>query len=177
MTMPAEDAGARHSQPVTVSHVFGEIVWLLSQSRHHTHLTVHDMNWLVMPAVQLRQFHIFREGERPVGVVLWALLDEPAEQKVMRGLRDGSKLEESDWTAGDRLWLVEFVAPFANQENRQAEVMMADLVTGRFANRAFSLMRTDPANGDVKMLSVPADTGSKLAQKTQENLGEYLSCL
>lgn len=42
----------------TVAEIFGEIVWLASQDNEGRNLTLADLEWLVMPAVILRQFHI-----------------------------------------------------------------------------------------------------------------------
>ncbi len=36
---------------VTVSHLLGEITWLLTQSPLHKALQIGDLEWLVMPAL------------------------------------------------------------------------------------------------------------------------------
>lgn len=165
--MTSDAANAAKSKPVTVSHVFGEIVWLLSQSERHASITAGDMSWLIMPPILSRQFYIFREGERPIGVALWATLDEASERKVMQGLRaTNAKLEDAEWTAGERLWLVELVAPFATTENRHAELMMADLVTGPFSQRAFKMLSSNAGNRDQQVVEVPSDVGQRLVKDT-----------
>lgn len=60
----------------TVSQVLGEITWLMTQSPRHKAIPLGDLEWLLMPAILLRQFRIFYKGEQPVGVALWALADE-----------------------------------------------------------------------------------------------------
>lgn len=175
--MTSDAANADKKRPVTVSHVFGEIVWLLSQSEQHANITAGDMSWLIMPPILTRQFHIFREGERPIGVALWAMLDEAGERKVIQGLRATSaKLEDAEWTAGGHLWLVELVAPFATAENRHAELMMADLVTGPFSQRSFKMLSTDPHSSDQQVVEVPADVGQRLVKDTLEQLGASSPC-
>jgi cytolysin-activating lysine-acyltransferase len=57
----------------TVAQVLGEIAWLMTQSPRHKVIPFGDLEWLVMPAILLRQFRIFYNGEQPVGVALWAL--------------------------------------------------------------------------------------------------------
>ena len=42
----------------TVSQLFGEIVWLFSQSPKHKNFFVSDLEWLVMTPVLLRQFRV-----------------------------------------------------------------------------------------------------------------------
>lgn len=175
--MTSDDANASKHRPVTVSHVFGEIVWLFSQSERHASITARDMSWLIMPPVLNHQFHIFREGERPIGVALWAMLDESGESKVMQGLRaTNARLEGAEWMAGNRLWLVEFVAPFATTENRHAELMMADLVTGPFSQRAFKVLSTNFKSSDQQVVEIPADAGQRLVKDTLEMMGVPSTC-
>ncbi|MGE6694803.1 MULTISPECIES: toxin-activating lysine-acyltransferase [Sphingobium] len=175
--MTSDAANADKKKPVTVSHVFGEIVWLLSQSERHANITASDMNWLIMPPVLNRQFHIFREAERPIGAALWAMLDEASERKVMGGLRDSNvKLEDTEWTAGDHLWLIELIAPFATVENRHAELMIADLVTGPFSKRSFKMLNTKLNSSDQQVVEMPADAGERLVKQTLAMAGATNTC-
>jgi cytolysin-activating lysine-acyltransferase len=153
--------------PKTVAAALGQIVWLLSQSPLHKELKIKDLEWSIMPAVIAEQFRIFtfgplpgseqldqaafaasgltREGieQLPLGVAIWAKLSADAEAKLERGER----LMPAEWTSGDRVWLVELIAPFATKENKLAEAMFIDLIKGPFRHTAFSLHRTDPATG------------------------------
>lgn len=175
MTADRSETGV--PKPVTVSHIFGEIVWLLSQSSRHAAVTAAEMNWLLMPPILHRQFHIFREGERPIGAAIWAMLEEAGEQKVMKGLREtGSQLEDAEWAAGDRLWLIELIAPFATVENRHAELMMADLITGPFSKRAFKMLSKNPDSGESQVVSIPSDMGERLVQGTLEKMEGSSPC-
>ena len=79
----------------------------------------------------------------PLGVALWGNLSAAAEAKV----ESGERLEASDWNSGDRLWLLELITPFATADNRLGEVMLTDLLGGPFADKRFSMHRTDPATG------------------------------
>ena len=54
----------------TVAQVLGEITWLMTQSPRHKAIPLGDLEWLLMPAILLRQFRIFYKGEQPVGVAL-----------------------------------------------------------------------------------------------------------
>lgn len=147
----------------TVSYVFGEIVWLLSQSPLHRGLAIGDLEWLVMPPLLHRQFYIFRDGEKPVGVALWAKCSAAAEQKLGQPLSGGkSQLTPQDWTSGDRIWLIDLIAPFATAQNRHREIMIADLISGPLKDKSFKLHRTDPKTGKRDVVNVDADAGEKL---------------
>jgi cytolysin-activating lysine-acyltransferase len=159
--------GASHSgAPRTVAEALGRIVWLLSQSPLHKELKIKDLEWSFMPAIIAEQFRIFTFGplpgseqldkaafaaatgltqegieQMPLGVAIWAKVSAEAEAK----LEKGERLTFADWTSGDRVWLVELIAPFATAENKLAEAMLIDLIKGPFRHTAFSLHRTDPA--------------------------------
>ncbi len=168
-TETAREAAA--SGAVTVSHLFGEMAWLLTQSPLHRELRLGDLEWLLMPPLIHRQFYIFRSGDQPVGVALWAECNEAAERKLQSNLMEpANKLSLEDWKSGDRLWLVDLVAPFANDENKQRQVMIADLISGPLAGREFRLHRTDD-NGGRSVQVVQADAGKKLKEAVDAALG------
>ena len=153
--------------PRTAAEALGQIVWLLTQSPLHRELKLKELEWSVMPAVLKEQFRIFRFGplpeargidvsaaappgldkaaieQLPLGVALWAHLSAEAEAKLERG----EHLDLADWSSGDRTWLIELISPFANEQNRLAEIMLMDLAKGPFKDRAVSLHRTDRETG------------------------------
>lgn len=157
------DTSSTASKPVTFSHLLGEMTWLLTQSPLHRGFALGDLEWLVMPALVHQQFYIFRDGEKPVGLALWAKCSADAEAKLERGMvAPENRLSLEDWSSGDRIWLVDLIAPFANAENRQLELMMADMIAGPLKGQAFKLHRTDPATGERVVVPVEADAGDKL---------------
>jgi cytolysin-activating lysine-acyltransferase len=48
---------------------------------------------------------------------------------------------------GGTLWLVDLVCPFHTPENKLADKMLADLITGPFKGKKFKFHHTDPATG------------------------------
>lgn len=115
--------------PKTVSHVLGEIVWLMSQSPVHKQLFISDLEWFCMPAILLEQFRIFNGPNSPAAVAMWASVSEETEQRLLAG---GNKLRPDEWNNGDRKWLIELVAPFG-----AVDEIMADLRTSVFAGSIF----------------------------------------
>jgi len=147
----------------TVSHVLGEIAWLFTQSPLHRALPMDALEWLAMPAIIHRQFYIFRDGDRPVGVVLWAKCGPEGEAKLQRGMIEPeNRLTLDEWAGGDVIWLVDLVAPFADAENKHREIMIADLIAGPLAGLPFKFHQTDPATGERRIQKVDADAGEKL---------------
>jgi len=42
----------------SIAEIFGEIVWLMGQDRQAREFPIKELEWLVMPPILLRQFHI-----------------------------------------------------------------------------------------------------------------------
>ncbi|MBP8670818.1 MAG: toxin-activating lysine-acyltransferase [Sphingobium sp.] len=60
------------------------------------------------------------------------------------------------------MWLVDLIAPFADAENKQREIMIADLITGPLNGKEFRFHQTDPNTGKCTVQTVTADAGEKL---------------
>lgn len=157
----------------TVSHLLGEMAWLLTQSPLHRALQIGDLEWLVMPALINRQFYIFRDGEKPIGLALWARCNSTAEAKLDRGMIEPeNRLTLEEWTSGDAVWLVDLIAPFADGVNRHREIMLADLISQPLAGQEFNFHQTDPATGKRTVQTIGADAGQRLKDAIEATAGQ-----
>jgi cytolysin-activating lysine-acyltransferase len=157
--------------------MLGEMTWLLQQSPLHRHFSIADLEWMIMPPLMLEQYRIFRgnpnppkEGEdaapgtTPMGLALWAMLSEEAEQKLNAMVMGGQgpvRLRPDEWRSGDRLWLIDLIAPFATAENKLAQVMLADLlqnglkhVLPKADGNVLKLHKADPKTGKREVVEV-----------------------
>lgn len=132
----------------TVAQVLGEIVWLFTQSPLHKTLFISDLEWAVMPAILLEQFRIFYGPSAPAAVALWASVSEETEARLEAGAH---KLRPDEWKGGDRLWLIELVAPFGAQEE-----VLRDLSDSVFEGRPFKFHHTTP-EGRRGVATYPAE--------------------
>lgn len=156
----------------TVSHLLGEMTWLLTQSPLHRGFTLADLEWLVMPALLHQQFYLFRDGGQPVGLALWAKCSSSVVEKLHKGIVEPqNRLTLDDWKSGEQVWLVDLIAPFATAANQQREVMIADLISKPLAGVEFRFHQTDPQTGARNVQTVSADAGEKL----KAVIGEVLS--
>jgi cytolysin-activating lysine-acyltransferase len=105
--------------PKTVAQVLGEIAWLMTQSPRHKAIALGDLEWLVMPAILLRQFRMFYKGEQPVGVALWALADDTVAKRIDAG---DNRLTAVEWKSGSNRRIVELVAPFGGEAEMRGQV-------------------------------------------------------
>ena len=120
---PSKNGGAAATSgaaaPKTVAQVLGEITWLMTQSPRHKAIPLGDLEWLVMPAILLRQFRIFYKGEQPVGVALWALADDLVAKRIDAGDR---RLTAVEWKSGTAMRIVDIVAPFGREAEMRSKV-------------------------------------------------------
>jgi cytolysin-activating lysine-acyltransferase len=120
----ASSTTAGHAQeqagppPKTVAQVLGEITWLMTQSPRHKAVPLGDLEWLVMPALLLRQFRIFYQGEQPVGVALWALADELVAKRIDAG---DTRLAAVEWKSGGNMRIIDIVAPFGGEAEMRGQ--------------------------------------------------------
>jgi hemolysin-activating ACP:hemolysin acyltransferase len=105
----------------SVAEIFGEIVWLLSQDKDARELSIKELEWLVMPPILLKQFHITyaripdgltTKGEpvhqrsetkprlQPVAVELFAMCSEAVASALETGTFGKTRLSISDWRSG-----------------------------------------------------------------------------
>jgi cytolysin-activating lysine-acyltransferase len=141
---------------------------LLTQSPLHRAMQIGDLEWLCMPALIKRQFYLFRDGDQPVGLALWAKCGAVAEGKLDRGMIEPeNRLTLDEWESGDRVWLVDLVAPFANNENRQREIMIADLISGPLKGIEFRFHQTNPLTGERTVQTVSASAGERLKEAVE----------
>lgn len=163
--MTEQEQATTVAQTPTVSHFLGEMVWILSQSPLHNALRISDLEWLIMSPLIHRQFYVFRDGDKPIGLALWARCSPQTVAKLDKGLLDeGSRLTLEDWQSGDDVWLVDMIAPFADAQNRHREIMFADLISGPLSGVPFSFHQTDPATGKRTVNKVGADVGAQLKE-------------
>lgn len=142
MQTGSSQAGTPAPPPKTVSHVLGEITWLLSQSQIHKNLFISDLEWAVMPAILLEQFRIYPGADqRPAGLVLWGMVSDETEERLRN---HQVKLAPHEWKGGSNAWLIEMVAPFGGQEE-----MLADMAATIFDGKPFKYQKTGPNGVEV----------------------------
>ncbi len=95
--------------------VVGHVCWLYSQTKTHKYFNFADIEPRILPPLLLKQCKLYIQGNMgslPMGFVSWARLSEEAEQKYIHT----QKLRPADWNSGDRVWVIDMLAPFGNQE-------------------------------------------------------------
>ncbi|MCC7006586.1 MAG: toxin-activating lysine-acyltransferase [Ottowia sp.] len=91
--------------------LLGQIAWLWVNSPLQKDWPMHLLGTNVIPAIEHQQFLLLKQDDIPVAYCSWAFLDLAAEQRY---LADAHGLSLRDWVSGDRMWLIDWVAPFGH---------------------------------------------------------------
>lgn len=131
----AQKTPERSIAPATMESMFGSISWLMLHSPAHRHFFIADYEWLVMPAILSKQFRIVRQNNVPIAYVSWAYLDENVEARIASG-RGVPKLAPHEWNLGDRLWVIDVIAPFGG-----AKEILQKLQETEFKDKDVKILR------------------------------------
>ena len=93
------------------SAALGHFTLLSMRSPVHRRWAVDDLATNFLPPIGYGQYQIYRAGKQIVGVLTWAWLDEATEAKL---LKDGLTPPPEAWRSGDRLWFIDFLAPYGH---------------------------------------------------------------
>lgn len=112
-----------------------------------------DLEWLVTPPVNLKQFRLYRNDKTPWAYASWAVLTEEAEDRLIKGQR---RLQPAEWRAGDRLWLIDVICPFGG-----AEGVLKDIRDNIFPDKKIkTLVPTEDGKGMRVMVLKGKDVGA-----------------
>lgn len=171
------DQEAEHMDPsarahgLTVGHIFGEIVLLMAKSTRHSQVTAEDLPARLLPAIKARQFHLFRNKDVVIGAAVWASVSQALEPAIEAALTNPTTIfDPSIWTSGDRIWLMDLIAPFANTSNRHAELMIGDLIAGPFNGKSFMALQIHAVSGGYSAVEVPSDAAKRLRLEIARNI-------
>lgn len=94
------------------AEMLGSLCWLLLHSNFHRDMPLYGLGSMLLPAIARQQFLLLLEAGRPVAYLTWAHFDADAETRFLS--QHPVHMPAADWQSGDRLWLLDFVAPFGH---------------------------------------------------------------
>ncbi|GAA6193813.1 hypothetical protein DS909_05955 [Phaeobacter gallaeciensis] len=127
--------------------VYGDVMFLALRSAHHAAMNIANLRAAIEPAIELGQFRIFRFDDVPRGMFTWAYLGPEAEARLVAG----KTLSYEDWTSGDRLWIIDLIAPYKGMAAGMTRWVM---VPGNFADREFWFRRVEGGNKTRRILHI-----------------------
>ncbi len=129
-----------------LSEVLGEAVLvLLNSNAHRMSFFIGDVEWLLLPAISKEQFRLYKDKEnRPVGLILWAYVNDEVDKRLEMGI---GKLGLEDWNSGDKLWIIDLIAP-----NGGGNKMLEELKSTIFKDKVFKYQSMDK-DGNRKIIT------------------------
>lgn len=128
---------------VPSSALLGEMVWLYSMSKMHRDWPIGSIHQWLLPALMHKQFRVYHQEAKPIGLVTWAWMSKDVETAYVRNPRS---LQPKDWKSGDRGWLLDYIVPFGD-----AFRIGEDLKTSIFANDMGRYLRVKPGSDTMKI--------------------------
>ncbi len=98
--------------PCNEAEAMGSAVWLYMHSASHRNMPLHLLSRLLLPAIKRRQFVLASQDGQPVFFLTWALFSPQTESRYIAN--PPQAMQEADWTSGDRMWVLDWVAPFGH---------------------------------------------------------------
>lgn len=126
--------------------LLGPVAWLLMQQAATRHLFLADLEWRVMPALVLDQAKLYMRDQTPLAFVSWAKLSEAT---AARYQQPPYHLAPSDWKSGDRVWIIDLIAPFGNTQE-----IVKDVRENLFPTSAIYQLVPNPTS-DVQAVQWP----------------------
>ena len=122
--------------------LLGPVVWLYMHAPSHKHLFVADIEWMIVPPMTLNQYKLYMKEEAPLAYASWAFVDEETEKRLLSGR---VRLAPKEWRSGDRLWLIDLVAPFGGGKD-----VLKDIRDNIFPNRPIKQLVPDADGKGVR---------------------------
>jgi cytolysin-activating lysine-acyltransferase len=118
--------GSQAGDVIADHHLLAGAALLLLESPAHRHYFLADFDWLVRPAITLKQCKLFFESGKPAAFASWAFMSDEAEERFAQSYR----LAPRDWQSGNHLWLVDLVCP-GMKSGDVLKYMRASVFAGR----------------------------------------------
>lgn len=104
-------APSLNDTPCHDAMLIGSAVWLWMQSAQHRHAELCMLPTQLLPALQRKQFVLmFDPKGQPVVYLAWAYFNAETEQAYL-GRGHQVLLDTTNWCNGDRLWMLDWIAP------------------------------------------------------------------
>ncbi len=107
-------APAISGETFSEAEALGSAAWLWMHSAAHRDAPLQVLSALLMPSLKTHQFLLATEQGKPIFYMAWANMDEAAEARYLSN--PPYSMPEADWNCGDRMWILDWVAPFGHTQ-------------------------------------------------------------
>lgn len=153
--------------------IYGEIIWLWSNSPLHKSWSTSLQARLVIPPVLLNQYLILYDIDNmPAAYCSWAFLDQKSEVNYVL---NPNSIEPIHWNSGSKLWFIDFISPFSMTHTLALKSRLAML----FSDKVGSALRVKKDNnvGKIINFSGPNLTPQKAREIRASKLREFYNAV
>ena len=90
---------------------FGALCFLAFRTKTMRDLPANAVRRLLQPPVNLGFFNIMQVDNVPRAAIVWAFLNADTERRLV----EHGFLDPADWLSGDRMWIIQVLAPYGPQ--------------------------------------------------------------
>ena len=141
--------------------LYGDVLFVASRSARHSGVPLAQVRAAFEPPLVLGQIRVFRFDDVPRGFFTWAWLSADAERRYVTG----NALAPEDWRSGDRLWLIDLIAPYRGLTSGIVRWVMTP---GHFTDRAFHFRRVTQGNRTRRIVQIRLDRPDDKAEVMTE---------
>lgn len=121
----------------------GKVMWLWSHSALHRRWPIESAIHYIIPAIEKAQCRLLvNEEGMPIGYASWAWLSAEAEKRY---ILDPNSLRYQDWQSGERLWFIDFIAPFSFRDTIKLRRLMGKIHGNSYLARSIRLRKNNKA--------------------------------
>ncbi len=126
---------------------YGDMMFLAFRSPRHMRMPVAQLRDYLEPPLLLGQYRLFRFDGVPRGLYTWGWLGAEAERRLI----GGSPLRLEDWSSGERLWIVDIMAPY---KGLTASMVRWIMQKGHFTDEEFFYRRVGKDNRTRRIVHI-----------------------
>lgn len=158
--LPPEELRRRAAVTKAMAAAFGEIIAIMMRVAPYKHMSLADLEWMVVPAIAAGQFSLAEAQSKtqgltaPVGVILWAQVSAEIDHKLSSDLEAPLRLKPNEWRSGDRVWIIDAIG-----DQRVIPAMIGRLRQSEWAGRPVKL-RARNADGKTEIRVLPAEAAA-----------------
>lgn len=126
---------------------YGDMIFLAFRSARHAQMPVAQLRSYLETPLVLGQFRLFRFDGVARGMYTWGWLSDEAERRLVTG----EQLTPADWNSGERLWIVDIMAPYKGMTSSMVRWIMQK---GHFTDQEFLYRRVGEGNRTRRIVHI-----------------------
>lgn len=140
--------------------LLGRLSWLWMSSPIHRNWSTELLARFTLSPIALNQYMLIERDNYPVAYCSWAYFSLQAELDY---LMDATYIDPNHWNSGDRLWFIDWIAPFSKNDS----IEMKNQLIEKFPQSVGRALRFKPQNKKMRVMEF---NGRELEKKQAKEI-------